>query len=801
MSIRTSLDYSSVILNQNRAPTSSSSKLSINDEQWRYQSFFLPANFARGSSETFVPQLSGLQIFGSVPEHCATSTSFEWVLERRNFGVGWVTLASGRQLGVEHSGEEVWSTVLFEGVDVQNDLEERYRIGIKSRIPTSGASGEGRYENGVAFIGEYQHTIALTPNTPIEVFQEGADTILVLDDDWTTVHWYHSTGISALWFSNPNPLADQYAYATDANENALLDGSDEFSLNFRILGLTADEGVDFLGNRYRSAVRTQSAESTDSINGDPNRAWVSKPNPSRFAVESLYFDIRPRSQAPRYGMTNYMRDPNGEGPMNGFTDSGGSSHISSPDRALFRGRSIKVSTSVQGDSFMYWRVPTGDMSNFQSKTAHLSFYSYHSSTWSHTGDNVRVGGMRQISGLSDLKVVAADSIPRDKWVRRTFEIEDVDSSKILELVFDNQGVGDVYYSGIMLTVGAHDNYADGGFPEWSWAGMPHNSVSIQRLESDPDDELTVVDRIFIDPVTPGIWCSIYYSHDGDPGTTDDEWDNRQWKRVNMSCLLKEKKAYALPEPIFAKYIKLEFTHLHPQQYSPGNFAQPIPYKKHPRWVLEYFMARLESDRRTTEQTVANKVGVVYDTLDLLYNYYLDDLGQEPILPVQSQPEFDIQKTSEGLYQDVMDIEMVNKISTVLKPYSEYATNWGSGSLLGEISLLNANLRLEDYPFEKATGSDPRQKVDYAALRNVSVAFEADYPVMFFYLDGPHEYRVAQAALSHNRAYFAGIREVAFLRDSYLPEFDAVQYIENGGDTFNAERSEFTIIDGKLTIPR
>lgn len=800
MSIRTSLNYSSVIINQNQAPVNTSSKLSVNDEQWRYQTFFLPPNYTRGSDDQLVPQLSGFQIFASIPDGFETSTSFEWVIQRRNFGVGWVTLASGRQLGVDDSGPEVWPTVFFESVDVATQIEERYRIGIKSRIAQSGSSGEGSYDGTTAIIEGYSYPLTLVPNNPIEILHQGIETILILDEDQETLHWYHSTGLASWWFSTPNPLADQFAYATDSDEIPLVSGPDQYSFGFRVLGLTADEGIDFLGNRYRSAVRTHSASSTDSINGNPDYVWMSKPNPSRFAVESLYFDVRPQPQTDTFGTINYVRDPNGEGPLNGYQDNGSITHSSSGDQAIFRNRSLKLTSAVDGTAFTYWDVPTSDMTDFGGQDAYLSFYSYYPSSWTHAGSTVRVGGLRQVSGTDTVLTINTSDLPRDKWVRRTFHIQNVDASKTLRIILDNQGIGDVYYGGLMLTVGAQDTYADGGFPDWSWTGMPHDSISVEHLPQNPEDEVAVIDRVFIDPATPGIWCSVYYSYDGNPGTNDDEWDNRVWRRIDATYQLKEKKAYALPEPVLAKYIKLEFSHLQPQQYSPGDFNQPISYKKHPKWVLEYFMARLESDRQTTNQTVAAKVGVVYDALDLLYNYYLDDLGQEPDSPKKTQPDFNAQKELSGVYEDVMDIEMIDKISTVMRPYSEYANNWGSGSLLGEVSLLGTNSRLEDYPYEKATQSGLQQKTDYAALRNINVAFESDYPVMFFYLDGPHRYRVIQADFSHNRAYFAGIREVAFLRDQYTPAFDADQYIENGGDTFNAERSEFTIIDGKLTIP-
>lgn len=39
-------------------------------------------------------------------------------------------------------------------------------------------------------------------------------------------------------------------------------------------------------------------------------------------------------------------------------------------------------------------------------------------------------------------------------------------------------------------------------------------------------EPVVIDSVVIDPVTPGIYVHAYYCNDGDPGTTDDEWEER-----------------------------------------------------------------------------------------------------------------------------------------------------------------------------------------------------------------------------------------------------------------------------------
>lgn len=52
----------------------------------------------------------------------------------------------------------------------------------------------------------------------------------------------------------------------------------------------ADEGTDILGNSYRTDLVQYVADNT--VDGDEGTIWQSQPNPSPFAVEALYFDLR-----------------------------------------------------------------------------------------------------------------------------------------------------------------------------------------------------------------------------------------------------------------------------------------------------------------------------------------------------------------------------------------------------------------------------------------------------------------------------------------------------------------------------
>lgn len=551
-------NYSAVIVNQNQKPLADDDFLDVSDGLWRYQEVFLPNDYPRGE-ERLLPPITGWQVMASVDD--PTTASLDWTLEYDLFGSGWIELASGGSTGAQATGNRVWFDMLFDiPVDVNETiLDSRLRFGFK-----------------------------------------GAD-----------------NGLTGVWYAAPNPLALKgfvKAYEADGT-TAIQDGSDDISICFRVLGLTGDQGIDFLGNPYRSAVVTDEGSNVSS--------WMSKPNPSRFAVENRYFDIRPRQDTPTY--TDGEPDP--------------------------------------------------------------------------------------------------------------------------------------------LTI---------------------------------SDDIAVVDSVVVDPLTPGVYFSIYYSSEGDPGIDQDDWDSKLWVRVPQTFHATKREQHVLPQPILAKYIKIEFTHLQAKYYAPGDFAKPIKYQKHPKWVLDYFLARTTAER-TNENRIGGKVAVIYDALDLAYNYYLDDLGQEPDQPVEIDPSY-ATTVNNFLGQatdasDQVDNIALAKINLAMAPYTQHPSVFSKNDyLLGTYSQQSA-------PVNYATEA-PASSVSYpdvTELRNDAVVFENDYPVMFFFLTCRHKYREIVAEFKYDRAYFVGTQEISFSRANYAVANDATQYIEPAGDLLNIERNDFVNVDGVMVI--
>ena len=734
-------NYSGIVLNQNQKPALATDYISISDGLMRYQEVFLPDDYTRGEGASrIIPPLSGWQILVGIDPDAQTTAQLKWTAEYRIFGVGWVTLASGTTTGVHSEGDQVWMDLPFDKPVDLNDtiIENRFRFGFQN-------------------LG----------------------------------------GINKVWFSNPNPLALKgfaKLVAADGSTAIQSEGND-VSILFRVLSLIADDGTDFLGNPFRSAVRSNVSGNT-SIAGEANNIYVSEPAPSRFAVKSLYYDVR--APAPkRYGKINRIKNGSFE---TGLTTDWLASNavLSVPGGTPWaaRGsRSMRVTgTTVQGGAATgVIPVVTG---RDYAASAILNVTSYLSS------------GVRFMIHWYDLNSVYLGTTLTANWATGT-------GIKYINIVAEampnaSQASVEIYTSGagssfdfsvdaVIFTEGEGiPEYRDGDDVGWQWTGDPHNSTSVEVIEGTLTDEQVVIDNVLVDPVTTGVWFSIYHSSEGERPETEEEWENKLWTKVPGSFQALKRESHKLPAPIVTKYVKIEFTHLQAKSYNPGDFAKPVSYKKHPKWILDYFLVRIAAEKELNDRLAFGRVAVIYDALDLAYNYYLDDLRQEPEEPVQNDANFDstlafVDRRDDK--SDVIDASVLARINLSMAPYKDLPSvftkdNYLLGELMRTIAPDAAN-----YPVEMG----PTERADIAPLRNAEVVQESDYPVMFFYLTCRHKYREVTAPFSHDRAYFVGIREIAFTRERYAVEFDNDRYVEPAGDLFNIERNDFDHDDGVLVV--
>lgn len=817
-------NYSGIVLNQNVVPTTSSDKVSFLSQPAFYQEFTLPQDYTRGviGDEQIIPPLSGFHFMVEVAPGTKDKVGFGWELERYIIGTGWdpVEGGTGEALGAPAEGDQVWmKAIAADPIAIPYSfLGDKFRIKILPYAPTSPVTEElvsyNSTTNTVIWDSKSIQNFVLSPGVKIPADFRGQKGYIYQAGIGDPAYFTEVVSPVSIWYSAPNPLALNYvmAYEADGTTPLLSGPGDTVSFLFRVLALVADSGMDFLGNSYRSAVQIYSVDNTSTVNGEnTDHIWMSKPNPSRFAVESLYYDIR-KKMAQTYAPPNLVKNPNAEA---------GAAFWEDPQT----GDPATVST--------VWAAEGSQSIRSTGTTAVGTAYhglSYNRSTptkW------MRVRGGQKYSFSAEYNIVTLPPSATDHRVRilwadvagTVLSGQEVDlllpilPTTVGEKTVASSGIeapGSAYYATVEISTktttsgqtfdylldkvlfterAVVPDYFDGNSPGYFWEDSKNLSISFPLTAPTIDDAATVVDRVLVDPVTPGVFFSIYYSNEGTVPDSEAGWENKLWTRVNGLFQANKRDTHALPGPITAKFIKIEFGNLQAKSYNPGDLARPISYKKHPKWVLEYFMARVNARNDLEERLMHKRVGIVFDGYDLAYNYYLDDLKQEPDQPIELNSS-----SSEvaGFLQDPefidqIDPAMLNQIRVAFQPYASDLSGWFGNSLLGTV----AGLTMSTVNNDHQTESDPGAGY-VTTIRNPEVAFENDVPVMFFFITCRHKYKEVIAPLSHNRAYFVGIRQISFSRDSYNEAFDTDHYIEPAGDLLNIERNDLITVNGIMT---
>jgi hypothetical protein len=790
---------SGIVINQNQAKTFSAQ---ANFGYIYTQEFFFPADYRRGTEigELRYPDFTGFQLFVHVLDGYAEQASVEYTVEYQVFGLGWIQVASGVAIGAPADGD-VWITAsLDEPVEIDSTkVAARWRITFQGRTTLSGGAQNVLvpYANGEVNVLGTRVVADLVQDHPYPFTFNGTPAFLLYNGSET--YYSIQQGIDFFHGTTPNPLALPNNARAYTGASLMSDSC----FNFRVLGLVGDDGVDFLGNEYRSVVTRNKGDAISTAEGsDPDSFWLSKPNPSKFAVESLYFDVR-KPGSTTYGAVNlalggsfetatnyWVVDDDGTAP----TPANGTVIAPTIDTTATHGSKIaKVRHGTVGSYAGIQINPSNRLAALPGKTYAFSIdikppnYGLSMAVYIQFWDNFVGGNM-----LLERSAIVVSSVA-DFWHRVSVENATAPSGtvciRLYARVYAPGNNAYVSFDGAMLNQGAKTSYFDGDMDGYVWAGTPHESASYELVLPTADDISSVIDRVLVDPITPGAYFNVYYTEEGDPGSNDDQWENKLWTRIPQTYRMERKETHVFPEPIKAKYLKLEFSHLQAQYYAPGNFQQSIRYKKHPKWVLDYFLARMQTDA----SFLAERVAVVYDALDLAYSYYLDDLGQEPQTTIDVSDSVATQVASflsnRTDVSDRIDSVTLDKINLALEPYRTHPALRGTAqTLLGDYARQTVQTT-DDYPVEAAR-TRAITTADVSSLNRDRVVIEQNYPVMFFYLTARHKYREIEAKFTHDRAYFVGVRQIAFLRDNYMTAFDTNTYIEPAADTQNIERNEF-----------
>lgn len=765
-------EYSGVVIDQNVVTASI-----IPGPNFYYQEFRLPEDYLRGVKEnqTRFPGISGFQILVAVEKEAAAIASFNYTIEQHNFGNSeWEILTKGTATGAQAEGERVWLDAT-----------------LKEEIP-----------------------IDISMTTNVSELRIGIQVI---------------SGIEKLYYAQPNPLPG-FVEALQSNGKSLV--SPPASFAFRLLGLIADSGIDFLGDPYRSVAIRSSAQAPVGENTNAG-FWLSAPQPSKFAVTSHYSDLRTFPSTPIYGVINTILNPSFEYDAVGQPPFGWQVQPRIGQPPVTPALPAKeIITGKEGEASFKARqklLAILDFSSFETQTSLKVINSIEAvkglnSLEVVTGAHI-LGRYHEPEGaFSPILIGLAKPVTFSTWLRSTkgtyplvLEIGDNIVGKAEEVInvtsewqrfsvtvtpqesgttlvgirtLANETIARTFYiDNAMTNAGAvAAKYIDGDSPNAKWENQRGRSASIELTEPELSDEPVVIDSVILDPITPGVAFNIYYTNDL-TGTeegkemTEEQWENKLWVHVPQSFVTSVKTTYALPEPITAKFIKIEFSQLQARPYEPGDYQKPTTYKLFPDWVATPFLAEL-----TLPAFTSKRVGVVYDALELGYKPLIDDLIQGPSSPEHPTPTPSITPPASNR----VDPETLRRIETTLNTYLKPpAARADPLTLLGIRAATNAN-NAPSYPVEGEPQFRNNTSLAVSGLDRQAIVLDESMPVMYFWVTCRHEYKELNGYFENDRAYFAGIKELSFLRNQFSVSADGNIYIESGTDDTNTERSDFNV---------
>jgi hypothetical protein len=772
MSNNVCAEYSGVVIDQNVVTASFTP-----GNGFYYQEFRLPEDYLRGvkSGQTRFPGISGFQLLSAVADEAAATATLNYTVEQHNFGNStWEVLAKGTVTGAQAEGERVWIDVI-----------------LGQEIPVD---------------------VSMTTN--VSELRIGFQIV---------------SGIEKVYYAQPNPLPG-FVEALQSDGKALLAPPASFA--FRLLGLIADSGTDFLGDPYRSVAIHSSAQAP--VGGNTNTGfWLSAPQPSKFAVTSHYSDLRIFPTTPIYGVINTLLNPSFEYDVVGkepfgwqalskFDEAEGTPPL--PAKEIVIGKEGEVSFKARQKLPAILSFDTLEsqaaikvvnsieaargLNSLEVKTVAHVKGRYHEPEGTYAQVAVglakpitfsiwvrsNVGKFPVVIEIGDATVGKAEEVVTigTEWQRFSVTLTPIASGTTTVTVrtLANETAERTFYiDGAMTNAGTKAAaYIDGDSPSVKWENQRGRSGSVELTEPALSDEPVVIDSVILDPITPGVAFNIYYTNDLTGTTegaemTEEEWEQKLWVHVPQSYVTSVKTTYVLPEPITAKFIKIEFSHLQAKPYEPGDYQKPTSYKLFPDWVATPFLAELSLPTFTSK-----RVGVVYDALELGYKPLLEDLIQGPSSPEHPTPTPSIAPPASNR----VDPETLRRIETTLNTYLKPpAARANPLTLLGARAATNAN-NAPSYPVEGEPQFRNNTTIAVSGLDRQAVVLDESTPVMYFWVTCRHEYKELNALFENDRAYFAGVKELAFLRSQFSVSADTDLYVEAGTDDTNTERSDFNV---------
>jgi len=595
-------------------------------------------------------------------------------------------------------------------------------------------------------------------------------------------------------------------------------------------------GIDVLGNSFTTSLQVYGP---GNVTNNANSFWQSQSNPSQFAVESLYFDIS-SLQGSAQTIDQIYIDPLTIGNLMHVYYSNDDSTSAS---ATFNSGDIIWSDSFAGTGLVSGEGVWASYNlvwdqNFPSFAKYVNS-NFSSNPWDSLYENSNVASIQSgytiggnitanQYGQGDTTVTfanpnsggyisagsapyfeldiclqggtlttgyslqytlahpASQIVPNLKLVSYNNGVGVATASTYLSNTFNagdqigirndannNQAIAYVVQSGITTAIGT--------VPAANNSFLPYGYTSI--IVEDTQKVLSL-DNVQFSKVT---------------STTPAQWDYKLWNPINRHYRL-QKGYLNLPNPIVAKYIKLEFTKLTPTPYeSVYNPLLPlVEFNAYPSWVVAYINDNL-SQVTSLNQLKAEAV-----------NYNLINTGiQQPNQTLMSDPE------PESILDYITSLSTSDITQSAQQEYNSwFAPNAPSSSIKTPSNqtpqVYTNNLYQEDSLFTTVQNPNPLGQVysgaNSGALSNYSqeialnaptvgpitarsdsaIIKEKNYPDLWFPRICRHAYQVVQTQRDNKLAYSVAIQNVAFYKkDRSIPTND-VFYFETLADISNAD---------------
>jgi hypothetical protein len=361
---------------------------------------------------------------------------------------------------------------------------------------------------------------------------------------------------------------------------------------------------------------------------------------------------------------------------------------------------------------------------------------------------------------------------------------------------NNQAIGFVVQSGIINTIGTVS--ATGNFPSLPYGGNSYgygtyplaNPVSIlpygytSILAEDYTSNFSL-DNVQFNKTT---------------STSVQAWDYKLWNPINRHYRL-QKGFLSLPNPVTAKYIKLEFTKLTPTPYeSVYNPLLPlVEFNAYPSWVVAYIndnFSQVTSLNQLKAETV--NYNLINTGVQQPNQTLMSDPQPESILDyVNSLSNSDITKSSQQEYNSWFAPHASSKIQTPSNQNPQVYPN----TLYQEDSLFNTVQNpnplnqvysgvnpgaLSNYSQESTLG--PPTVGPITARSDDTIIKEKNFPDLWFPRVCRHAYQVVQTQRDSKLAYNVAIKNIAFYLTNRSVPTNNPFYFETLADISNADNN-------------